>query len=69
MLKKLDHIGIAVDNLEASVKKYEQITGKISGERETRAYPIIRRITFKSILRNTNITALRRHELLFLIDF
>ena len=34
MLKKLDHIGIAVDNLEASVKKYEQITGKKSGEKE-----------------------------------
>ena len=34
MLKKLDHIGIAVDNLEASVKKYEQITGKKSGGKE-----------------------------------
>ncbi len=34
MLKKLDHIGIAVANLEASVKKYEQITGKKSGEKE-----------------------------------
>ena len=28
MLKKLDHIGIAVDNLEASVKKYEQLPTK-----------------------------------------
>ena len=34
MLKKLDHIGIAVDNLEASVKKYEQITGKKPGGKE-----------------------------------
>ncbi len=34
MLKKLDHIGIAVDNLEASVKKYEHITGKKSGGKE-----------------------------------
>ena len=34
MLKKLDHIGIAVDNLEASVKKYEQITGKKSDGKE-----------------------------------
>ena len=34
MLKKLDHIGIAVADLEASVKKYEQITGKKSGGKE-----------------------------------
>ena len=34
MLKKLDHIGIAVNNLDASVKKYEQITGKKSGGKE-----------------------------------
>ena len=34
MLKKLDHIGIAVDNLNSSIKKYEQITGKKPGEKE-----------------------------------
>ncbi|TDI83145.1 MAG: methylmalonyl-CoA epimerase [Caldithrix sp.] len=34
MLKKLDHIGIAVNNLEASEKKYEHITGKKSGGKE-----------------------------------
>ena len=34
MLKKLDHIGIAVDNLDISIKKYEQITGKKPGEKE-----------------------------------
>ena len=34
MLKKLDHIGIAVDNFDASVEKYAQMTGKKSGAKE-----------------------------------
>ena len=34
MLKKLDHIGIAVENMDTSIKKYEQITGKEPTEKE-----------------------------------
>ncbi|RMF59452.1 MAG: methylmalonyl-CoA epimerase [Calditrichaeota bacterium] len=35
MLKKLDHIGIAVADLEEAVRKFEQITGKAPGHKET----------------------------------
>ena len=47
MLKKLDHIGIAVDNLDASVKKYEQITGKKSGEKEVVAEQKVATVFFE----------------------
>ena len=46
MLKKLDHIGIAVDDLEASVKKYEQITGKKSGGKEVVAEQKVAQVRF-----------------------
>ena len=35
MLKKLDHIGIAVENLDTSIIKYQHITGKEPGEQGT----------------------------------
>ncbi|MFQ5648448.1 MAG: methylmalonyl-CoA epimerase [bacterium] len=35
MIKKIDHIGIAVADLEAAMKTYEQLTGKGSAHKET----------------------------------
>ena len=69
MLKKLDHIGIAVDNLEASVKKYEQLPTKSrAGEK-----PALTRLDGKLLLNRLQgiliFTVRRRHELLFPIDF
>ncbi len=34
MLKKIDHIGIAVADLEAAIKKYADITGKPAAHKE-----------------------------------
>lgn len=34
MLKKIDHIGIAVADLETASEKYEHLTGKSSGHKE-----------------------------------
>jgi len=35
MLKKIDHIGIAVSDLDTACKKYESLTGKSAGDKET----------------------------------
>ena len=34
MLKKIDHIGIAVADLDSAIKKYREITGKEPGHKE-----------------------------------
>lgn len=35
MIKKIDHLGIAVKNLDASIERYRHLTGKPAAHRET----------------------------------